>query len=51
MNYNKLEKFQEQGIANLYSANHYRALSNTFKGEFDLAESFFRKNIDDPFFR
>ena len=44
--YNKLESFQEQGIANLYSANHYRALSNTFKGEFDLAESFFRKNIE-----
>ena len=44
--YNKLESFQEQGIANLYSANHYRALSNTFMGNFDLAESFFRKNIE-----
>ena len=44
--YNKLETFQDQGIANLYSANHYRALSNTFKGNFDLAESYFRKNIE-----
>ena len=44
--YNKLENFQDQGVRNLYTANHYRALANTFKGDFDMAESFFRKNIE-----
>ena len=44
--YNKLESFQEQGVRNLYTANHYRALANTFKGDFSAAESFFRKNVE-----
>ena len=44
--YNKLEGFQDQGIQNLYTANHYRALANTFKGDIAAAESFFRKNVE-----
>ena len=44
--YNKLENFQDQGVRNLYTANHYRALANTFKGDFSAAEEFFRKNVE-----
>ena len=41
--YNKLENFQDQGVRNLYTANHYRALANTFKGDFSAAEEFLEK--------
>ncbi len=46
VSYKKLEGFQDQGIFNLYTANHYAALANTFKGDFSAAESFFRKNVE-----
>ena len=46
ISYKKLEGFQDQGIFNLYTANHYAALANTFKGDFGQAESFFRKNVE-----
>ena len=44
--YNKLEDFQDQGVQNLYTANHYRALANTFKNDFESAEFYFRKNVE-----
>ena len=44
--YARLENYQDQEASNLYTSNHYRALSNTFKGDYAAAESFFRKNIE-----
>ena len=35
--YTKLEDFQDQEESNLYTSIHYRALSNTFKGDYDAA--------------
>ena len=36
--YNKLEGYQNENERNLTMSNHYRALANTFKGDFDEAE-------------
>ena len=44
--YNKLEGYQNENERNLTMSNHYRALANTFKGDFDEAAKFFRRNFD-----
>ena len=44
--YAKLEQYQDQGIQFLNFSIFYRALVNTFKGDYDEALSFFRRHLE-----
>ena len=44
--YAKLEDYQDQGIQFLNQSYLYRALANTFKGDYGEAESFFRRRLE-----
>ena len=44
--YAKLEQYQDQGIEFLNQSIFYRALVNTFKGDYDEALKFFRRHLE-----
>ena len=44
--YAKLEEYQDQGIQFLNQSYLYRALANTFKGDYEEAEAFFRRRLE-----
>ena len=43
--YEQVGNISSEDNLNVYQSNHYLALTNTFLRKYDLAESFFRKNI------
>ncbi|MFL2999980.1 MAG: hypothetical protein ACJZZ9_05920 [Cytophagales bacterium] len=44
--YEQVGKIPSEDNLNVYQSNHYLALTNTFLKKYDLAESYFRKNIE-----
>ena len=44
--YEQVGKIPSDKNQNVYQSNHYLALTNTFLKEYDIAESYFRKNIE-----
>lgn len=44
--YEQVGNIPSEDNLNVYQSNHYLALTNTFLRKYDLAESFFRKNIE-----
>ena len=44
--YEQVGKIPSEDNLNVYQSNHYLALTNTFLKKYDLAESYFRRNIE-----
>ena len=44
--YEQVGKIPSDKNQNVYQSNHYLALTNTFLKKYDIAESYFRKNIE-----
>ena len=44
--YEQVGKVSSDDNLNIYQSNHYLALTNTFLKKYDVAESYFRRNID-----
>ena len=44
--YEQVGNIPSEDNLNVYQSNHYLALTNTFLRKYDLAESYFRKNIE-----
>ncbi len=44
--YEQVGKISSDKNQNVYQSNHYLALTNTFLKKYDIAESYFRKNIE-----
>jgi len=44
--YDQVGKIPSEDNLNVYQSNHYLALTNTFLKKYDLAESYFRRNIE-----